>query len=146
MENGRSGSCASTHVAELIDFASAFVATMLLFDRNTQWNRVIVVYVRHVATSWPPNGDLSVTTLYVKRSANETGYIQYRVWHWTGKRSSRASRVFASVFFFFSFFLRIVRPWWRYAIACYQYRNNQSWHRFHYYSPLFRIYIYSFFV
>lgn len=62
MENGRSGSCASTHVAELIDFASAFVATMLLFDRSTQRNRVIVVYVRHVATSWPPNGDLSVTT------------------------------------------------------------------------------------
>ena len=122
MENGRSGSCASTHVAELIDFASAFVATMLLFDRSTQWNRVIVVYVRHVATSWPPNGDLSVTTLYVKKSANETGYIQYRVWHWTGKRCSRsrASRVFARFFLSF-FFFRIhistlyifIYPWWQ---------------------------------
>lgn len=65
---------------------------------------VYVVYVRHVATSWPSNGDLSVTTLYVKRSANET-HIQYRVWHWTGKRCSRshASRVFARFFFFFFF-------------------------------------------
>lgn len=53
--------------------------------------------------------------------------------------------VYLLPFFFFSFFLFANRSTVMTVCHCmlYQYRNNQSWHRFHYYSPLFRIYTFQ---